>query len=357
MNIGYIYIGNLKIGSGVHKKIKEQVRQWRELGNNVRIFHFPVDKINSFVDDEEGVFEPITNILFYKINCFREIMEFSDIIYMRYNFISLDAYRLISHIPTVVEINSDEIAEYKLERFNGWKKTIKYYLNKINRLLFMSKVVGKVCVTEELKEKEMQFNANIPTIALPNPLYSIDNRMSGEIHLGKIIPQLVFIGSPGQPWHGIDKIIQLATATVGKLDINIIGMEKPVMSVPENIHFCGYLSKEQYDKYLQEADVGIGTLALHRKHMNEACPLKIREYLAYGLPIIIGYKDTAFLNIGKKEWLLELPNIESNVMDAVDDIVAFANKVKGYKVNPDEVEFMSSRKIEEQRIEFFSKFL
>jgi hypothetical protein len=28
--------------------------------------------------------------------------------------------------------------------------------------------------------------------------------------------------------------------------------------------------------------------------MSEACPLKVREYLSLGYPVIIGYKDTAF---------------------------------------------------------------
>lgn len=47
---------------------------------------------------------------------------------------------------------------------------------------------------------------------------------------------------------------------------------------------------------MRNCQVCIGTLALHRKNMTEASPLKTREYLAHGFPVIIGYKDTAFYN-------------------------------------------------------------
>jgi hypothetical protein len=40
------------------------------------------------------------------------------------------------------------------------------------------------------------------------------------------------------------------------------------------------------------ADIGIGTLSLYKKKMEEAAPLKVRSYLAKGIPVVIGYKDT-----------------------------------------------------------------
>jgi len=40
------------------------------------------------------------------------------------------------------------------------------------------------------------------------------------------------------------------------------------------------------------ADVGVGALALERKNMREAQPIKTRHYLGSGLPVIIGYQDT-----------------------------------------------------------------
>jgi len=37
--------------------------------------------------------------------------------------------------------------------------------------------------------------------------------------------------------------------------------------------------------------MGLSTLGLFLKNMDEACPLKSREYISLGLPFIYGYKD------------------------------------------------------------------
>ena len=49
---------------------------------------------------------------------------------------------------------------------------------------------------------------------------------------------------------------------------------------------------------------------MHRKKQEEASPLKVREYIALGLPVILPYKDTAFID-GCPDWVLELPNAPS----------------------------------------------
>ena len=74
---------------------------------------------------------------------------------------------------------------------------------------------------------------------------------------------------------------------------------------------------------MSAADVAIGTLSLHTKQMEEACPLKVREYLAWGLPVIIGYKDTEF-PAPDTAFLLQLPNNPTNVHDHLDQIDALS---------------------------------
>ena len=106
---------------------------------------------------------------------------------------------------------------------------------------------------------------------------------------------------------------------------------------------------------LARADVAIGTLALHRKGMSEACALKTRQYLAYGLPVVLGHEDTDFS--GADPWfLLRLPNTEANVRDHVEQIRAFVDGVKGRRVQRSEIEGRLSAEVKEaQRIEFLRR--
>jgi glycosyltransferase involved in cell wall biosynthesis len=169
-------------------------------------------------------------------------------------------------------------------------------------------------------------------------------------------PQIAFLGSPGQTWHGVDKILWLANA-MPEARFELIGYDRRDLGddVAANVRVRGMLSRQDYEPILATSDVAIGTLALHRKQMDEACPLKVREYLAYGLPVIAGYEDTDF--IGEQPWfMLRLPNRETNVRDSVGRVREFAERVRGRRV-PRElvVERISVQAKEPRRLEFFER--
>ncbi|MBE3098230.1 MAG: hypothetical protein IMZ44_14030, partial [Planctomycetes bacterium] len=67
-----------------------------------------------------------------------------------------------------------------------------------------------------------------------------------------------------------------------------------------------------------------------RKGMNENSPIKTREYLAAGLPVIIGYDDIDFPD--RPDYILQLPNSEDNVVIHIEAIRAFVRRVKGTRV-------------------------
>ena len=63
MNIAYLYLGRLSVGSGVHKKILMQIKQWERQGHTVKIYHASTDHINTFKDySVDTTFEYISNI-------------------------------------------------------------------------------------------------------------------------------------------------------------------------------------------------------------------------------------------------------------------------------------------------------
>lgn len=354
MNIAYLYLGKLSIGSGVHKKILMQIKQWESMGHKVKVYHASIDRVNTFKDDSiDSTFEHISNIMFYRVGFYDEIKRFADIAYMRYSFICLDIWNLMRRVPTFVEINSNEEKEYKLDWHKKFKSKIKYCWNFFNRFLLMSVAHGKVCVTYELAKREMRKDPKIPSIVIQNALMGEYHRREQKIH---DVPVLLFIGTPNQEWHGVDKVLELAKHTVDSLHFIIIGPDLKNMKLSSNVEAYGILAKSEYNKFLNAADVGISTLALHRIGLNEACSLKTREYLSWGLPVIIGYEDTAFIGKNDCKWICKLPNIEENVSHNIGLIKDFAYKAKDMCVTEDMLKDMTVDCLEKKRLSFITEF-
>jgi glycosyltransferase involved in cell wall biosynthesis len=171
-------------------------------------------------------------------------------------------------------------------------------------------------------------------------------------------PSLTLVGSPGMNWHGVDKLIWLAKQ-YPELDIHIVGYSKNDLSqsIPENVSLHGYLQPADVKQVLMKTDVAFGTLALHRKNMMEASPLKVREALAYGIPVVLPYQDTDLQNV-ESDLFLFLPNTPDNVSSHAQLIRDFAFRVKGKRVDRKLIRHLINRYEKEQkRLEFFEQVL
>ena len=96
---------------------------------------------------------------------------------------------------------------------------------------------------------------------------------------------------------------------------------------------------------------------MHRVNLTEGSPLKSREYLAYGLPMVLAYKDTDLddLNV---EFLLKIPNTEDNILTHGKLIRDFAYKMRGKRVDREIIAPLIDTKVkEEKRLAFFKEIL
>jgi hypothetical protein len=105
------------------------------------------------------------------------------------------------------------------------------------------------------------------------------------------------------------------------------------------------------------SDFGIGPLALHRKGMSEATPLKVRDYLMHGLPVLIAHDDTDFP--GAPPWyVLQIPNTESTVEDSLASIETWVSAIGGRRVpRADVLERIGIEAKEQARIAFFEEIV
>ncbi|MHB8779302.1 MAG: hypothetical protein ACYC6R_16325, partial [Anaerolineales bacterium] len=129
-----------------------------------------------------------------------------------------------------------------------------------------------------------------------------------------------------------------------------------VYSLPDNMRLYGYLNTQEYKKVLAGMDCAIGTLGLHRIQLNESSPLKTRECLALGLPMVLPYKDTDLDDL-ECDFLLKIPNKEDNIQTHAQAVYDFAYRMRGRRVKREQIEKLDQVRKESERIAFFKELL
>ncbi|EIJ2704988.1 hypothetical protein LIR74_005010, partial [Escherichia coli] len=289
MKIAYLIRHDITRNDGVTKKILGQIDHWKNLGHEVQVYAYLPRIGDSILPAKQYVMGGvIKSRIFLDKKLLMDIDSFCpNMIYFRYDTWSRSLSKLLTSYPSIVELNTLDLSEFfeliKLEK--NIKSILRYCAYRMLRSLVLRKVVGIVSVTNEINRDKSNAQYNKPSIAIPNGIdlstyNSIKQNARDNSRIG-----LFFIGTPGQPWHGVDYIEQLASK-MKALDFHIVGIDG---INHENVYYHGYLDADKYKKILKKCDICIGSLGLHRINMKEACPLKVREYLAYGYPIILGY--------------------------------------------------------------------
>jgi hypothetical protein len=328
VRLAYVCYWDLESDDGVSRKIRSQVAHWREAGHDVKL---------EAIRPAEG-FQRVhrTNISCAAVRKFAP-----EVVYVRYDLFAPSVWSLAQHFPTGVELNSDDRAEWLL------RSKLAAAYNAVNRRALLRAAAGVVAVSGELAP------ARHSALVLGN---GMDPRDVPALQApSNERPRIAFIGSPRQPWHGVDKIVELARL-LPELDVDVIGPRgEELDGASSNVYGHGVLPPSKYRLLLEQADAAVGTLALHRKRMREASPLKVREYLLSGIPTMIAYDDTDLRGIDAP-WLLRLPNVESNVRDNVEAVRAFLKRARGLRVPRADVEQrLDSRAKERQRLEYLER--
>jgi glycosyltransferase involved in cell wall biosynthesis len=356
MTIVYLIDYNPIDNSGVIQKIKQQSMQWRKQGHKVYLVS---SKTMAIYDENYNIImqEKSLNIRFGRVGTAMKLLYSSyaiyrllkhiefDLIYMRYRLYMPFFTKVLKENKIVMEINSDDTLEYKLH------SKLTHLYNKYTRNNVLKHIDAFVSVSYELKDKFTYLNRPIEVIA--NGINIKEYEIKSNINQNKK-PILVFIGSPNQSWHGVDKIIMLAKH-FKQYQFYIIGIDG---ENSENVHYFGYLSKEESTKIINQCDIGIGTLSLYKTGLKEASPLKSRQYLACGLPILYAYKDTDIPD--DVLFGLRLDNSEDNLnYHRIEQFVekVFNNRSVNLKARVFAQEVLDYDKKEQSRLEFFKKVL
>ncbi|MDO6355731.1 glycosyltransferase [Caloramator sp. CAR-1] len=314
----YLFYTNLdEQDKSIIKKVYSQKKAFNQIGVEVRILTFGFkcnssykigdDHIHITIDNKNIknkfdklliVSKLIEKVIFY-LN-----KEKPDLVYLRDCLYFFSLHKKISQIaPLFVEIQTNIFDELKL------KNKLRYYLEYLLKRRYLKYANGLVCITKEISLIEGKFNKKDMYI-LGNGIDEKQIKFIRKRHNNFI--NLLFIGTPNLSWHGVDRLIKsyLNAPNKEKFKLHIVGYENIFGIDEKNIIFYGFIhKKEELEEIVAQSDIGIGTLALYRKHMNEAAPLKVRQYIANGLPVIIAYDDVDLNE--NLPFILKFPNDES----------------------------------------------
>ena len=347
------YLSTLR-ESGVTRKLEAQVAAWRDAGHDARLHVLvPVGGAarRRLLELEASGASVVTFAsAARRLTATRELArriarEAPDAVYMRYDLFTPPLPLLLRDLLLVVEVNSNT-AEWR-----GHRGTMARAYNAVHGRLVVARASGFVVVARELRDASA--STGKPCVVVSN---GYDLCAAGTLPPpGNERPRLVFLGEPA-PWQGADKLVALARL-LPDVDVDIVGYRADQLpGAPGNVTCHSVLTREEFEPILASADVAVGTLALHRKEMSEASPLKLREYLAYGLPAIVAYEDTDFP--APQPFLLRLRNAEDSIdVAAAERVREFVASWRGRRVPRDAVAHLDIHVKEAERLEFVESLL
>lgn len=170
---------------------------------------------------------------------------------------------------------------------------------------------------------------NVKQIHLKNPVNATGFRLVAMGHI--------------QKWHGYDRLVHgLAKYYSGSHEENIMldivgdGPElanlKEIVSdlnLTNHVIFHGFKSGEELNSILNAAHIGVSTLGRHRVATanGNTSDLKSREFLANGLPVLLGYHDRG-LDM-TKPFFYQVSADETPIH--IDEVVNFYQSLKAQK--------------------------
>ncbi len=334
MDLLYVAIINSEV-IGVTNKIKNFVSAAKESNLNVKaiIVSDKPNKIN-IGSEIEFVHANISNVGFSFLGKKKERVFYQKLdeyieknhpdvpfIYFRYLYASaaLNKFLIKYGKKVIFEHNSIELRELKLL----WKNySVKDFLYNLRRLNFSILYANLKCLAKELRWSIKVRQAVLGGIAVTSEIGNYQNKLAeNERYILEIIPNatnninaeinnqiktnvnefvFVFVAGHANVWHGIDRFLKGMGQYKGSQSIRLIYIGRKFsyvdrlikkFSLQDSITEIPTCPQDKLIEYFQHADMAISTLALHRIPLQQGCVLKTREYLSYGLPVILSYED------------------------------------------------------------------
>lgn len=343
----YIYINRLAL-SGVAKKPTQQAQALIDL----KISNFDIYVLNSHISEKrDGVqyiklknfprpfhfLDFVFSYNFFRYDCLKLIpLENYDYIILRYDKADKSGVKLCKDYAVITEHHTDEYTELMGEgRFSRSPliklvKSMRALLERRWARPMLSGVKGIIAISQDVLDIQKK-KAGVPveSVIIPNGIGTMQTPFSGFRPLGNDNLHMVFPASHDNPYHGLDRLIRSIDDFEGqeKLRLHLVG-SFPFCSFLNhpNVQYHGVLTGEALDQLMSRMNLGISTLAVFRRNISDPAALKTREFMARGLPFIIGYKDSDLVHCPPHErFFLEFPN-DNSLID-FNKVISFLKEI------------------------------
>lgn len=359
MKILYLVLG--APAEGIRKKIRDKTAFLRKAEGDISVVIVQSDK--DPVDDKDGNFRiPVdlssvsylSNLwFFWRLSVFLEQRKIYralyhylegkdyDVILMRYPvadyFLFLFMKRVGHKYKIVFEHNTLEGEELKLRSSDSF--WYKYFL--WGEKWFGKKVrlqtSGMIGVTHEISKRQASIvKERIPTISISNGIDVSRVKVRDQSNIPDNQLNLLFLAGSRAPWHGVDILLNSLKIYRGPVPVHcyIAGeidesAQVEARKIP-NVTLLRNQSNVDLDALIDKCHIGVGSLALFRNNMIEACTLKVREYWARGLPFVVGYDDTDLIGNSRMLPFYRKISVEQSGKSPAFDlasVVSFASEV------------------------------
>jgi len=359
MKLSYIVEVDPLIHSGIIKKINNQIHIWQKQGHEVQtLILWPkaaTKKTTRYIDGQfisnrflDGLPQGFLNTYVTKtigINKVQKALrDFKpDVVYIRQGIWYPGLTSVLSRFKTVMELNTVDFLE--MEFYSGLKK--KVYLWGKKRLL--EAISGLVAVSPDILQHYKAHS--IPQKVVSNGIDLDKFDVLPKVTVQQNVPvNLVFVGSENMYWHGLDKILKLAVM-LPEYQFNIVGYDRKNIEMPvtDNVTFYGWLNSDQLTEVYKKSNIGIGSFGNHYVGKNTDSTLKVLEYLAYGLPVIMGHRDVDF---GDSDFVFKATGLDHEFLP-LTTIKTFIETNKNRRVTHPEIHQVDSSVKERERLTFF----
>ena len=286
---------------GVYKKIEGQIKAFNELNFDIDSILIKDSKIiiNNNVIDRKLSKPWYSGFHKLLLKEYKGLLLKYEFVYIRFsrndiNFLRLLRYLSANNIKVIVEIPT---YPYDKEFDYNFKQSIYRIVDKyVTKNMY--KYTYRIATTNSLDKIY-----NIDTIQIRNGVDTDSINITSSIKNNDVIN---FVGIANlSKWHGYDRMINGLSNYYKDKRINkeihfyVIGegVEKENLIRLTNrlclnnyVHFLGAKIGKELDRIVDDMHIGVSSLALFRAGGGHD-PIKTKEFLAQGLPVIVGYND------------------------------------------------------------------
>jgi hypothetical protein len=331
MKIAYVVAATNYLHPGIQRRMQVTCAQFRNHGHRVDLF--PIS----------------TNVLGMDINWFSNELPFDpsryDAVILRSIILGRSMKGKIFQVPTFSERHypvkhAESVKDYARSM---WERNV---LNPLDYSAGIFYITSEIASLDGLSKP----NLVVGNSALDLSLFEINR----EPILGRIGMSVGSFAS----WAGIDLFFELAQKMLDHKFViaapsGLRFSNKIKQKCPKNIEFVFAKKYSDYINELKTWSHAIGPLALGRKGLSEAAPLKVRDYISLGIPTFINYLDT---NLSFCEDPA-LKQVSANHRDWQESFFAWVQLSGDLEISLKTKHCIDPRTLEQTKVEFMIKHL